>query len=76
MSTHTGGVRVRQVAVFFWVCALGYLARARARCGPLDCGRSPQGLAGNGLTGKRSADCVLINVQLFVYFVCFIVYIA
>ena len=53
MSTHTGGVRVRQVADFFWVCALGNLARARARCGPLDCGRSPQGLAGNGLTGKR-----------------------
>jgi len=30
MSTHTGGVRVRQVADFFWVGALGYLARARA----------------------------------------------
>ena len=68
MSTHTGGVRVRQVAVFFWVCALGYLARARARCGPLDCGRSAQGYAGNGLTGKRMIDRVLINVQLVVYF--------
>ena len=41
---------MRQVADFFWVGALGYLARARARCGPLVCGRSAQGYAGNGST--------------------------
>jgi len=33
MSTHTGGVRVRQVADFFWVGALGYLARAAPDAG-------------------------------------------